>query len=364
MRPENNTEFTNSINKMSPIIAGSKVIFIYNMGKAIDDGEDYMLMQNDAKKAMEDFTSQISKLSTGSIIDSSIEVLNPANTVIPMGSFNDRKVNYAEQVFNSALSEALKKSFSSASYEYEENEIKSTLSNPKNNQQAIVEYIKEICKKFHLDSNISTMNYVNHFLNEHHDRVKFNDGYSTYNIVNKNRQKLLKSLYECFNNLTVDNKNIDIIEKMLQETIIKYCYKKLTLAIKCDCGISKGNHPFESNPPITMWAEESVIADELLIANATSDSAIYCKIMQDKGFTSPTWNYVTVSNRPYSGKYTYCNYKLDVIHKCQLNSLPSKNVKELLYNSYNLALFRLGQFSIYDFVISTINTGDSAIDWL
>lgn len=364
MRPENAQEYATSIKKMLPVIAGSKVLFIYRMDEPANDALEYEEIEKGAQEAMKEFEADLAELKT-SIINTSIEVLNPSSTVIPMGAFSKNKVNYAENKFNEVLLNALKKVFNSSIYHTEEIEIKAALLSGEYESDAIIEYIKEIANKFVIEVNDNTSTtYIQTFLNEHHDRVKFNDGEATLSLVNLNRTQLLQKLYESFNVLTINNKNTNKIAKILQEEIIKYVYKKLTNAIKNDCGMSQGNHPFETNPPITMWAEEAIIAEDLVKSNALSNSNTYCAVMKNKGFTSKSWSYVSVSQKPYSGQYGYCNRKLDVILKAGLNRLPSSNRKELIYNSYNLALFKLGQYSVYRVVVDTLNLDIDPVEWI
>lgn len=363
MRSDNGSEFTSSINKMIPVLAGSKTIFIYNMGSNVEDDRDYEAMTENAQIAMHDFSEELTMLGSGSIISTSIEVLNPAATVIPMGSFNDRRINYAEQKFNEVLAETLKKALHENPNTLPENEIRKELNNPKNDQQAIIEFIKIILSVYSIAKPTQqSPNYVEKFLSQQHDRVKFNDNEWTLGFVNKNKVALLNELFKKYDVLKVDNQ-LDL-PKMLQEQIIQYCYKKITLAVKYDCGLSRGTHPFESCPPITMWAEEAIIAEDLLQSNATASSALFCSVMIKKGYTSKSWNYVYVWSDPYVGEYQYCNKKLEVIEACNLNKLPSSNSKELIFNSYNLALLKLGQYSICDFVIKSIKSQDNAIDWV
>lgn len=363
MRSDNGSEFTESINKMLPVLAGSKTMFIYNMGTSVEDDTDYESMTQHAQIAMHDFSQDLAKLSSGSIISSSIEVLNPAATVIPMGSFNDRKVNFAEQKFNEQLIESLKKVLHENPNFLAEQDIAEILNSPEYSQEEIIEFIKATLSTYNVATPVEeNSTFVEAFLLQRHDRVKFNDDLRTLRLVRENRVEILNELYDKFDVLKV-NENLTL-PKIIQEIIIQYCYKKLTLAVKFDCGISRGDHPFESNPPITMWAEEAIIAEDLIKSNATTSSSTFCSVMKAKGYTSNSWNYVRIPKIPYTGERQYCNKKLEVIVACKLNKLPSKDSKELIFNSYNLALLKLGQYSICDFVIKSINSGDDALDWV
>ncbi|WP_405131388.1 hypothetical protein MHB43_03995 [Paenibacillus sp. FSL H8-0317] len=363
MRSDNGSEFTDSINKMIPVLAGSATMFIYNMGTSVENDTDYEDMTQHAQIAMHDFSKDLAKLSSGSIISTSIEVLNPSATVIPMGSFHDRKINFAEQKFNEQLSVTLKEMLHENPHTLAEKDIVEVLNNPEYSQEEIVEFIKTTLSTYNVATPVEEHStFVDAFLLQRHDRVKFNDYLRTVSLVNENRVEILNKLYDNFDVLKV-NENLSL-PKMIQEIVIQYCYKKLTLAVKFDCGISRGDHPFESNPPITMWAEEAIIAEDLIKSNATTSSNAFCSVMKAKGYTSSSWNYVRVPEIPYFGEYQYCNKKLEVIEACKLNKLPSENSKELIFNSYNVALLKLGQYSVCDFVIKSISSSDDAMNWV
>lgn len=363
MRSDNASEFTYSINKMVPVLAGSETMFVYNMGTSVEDDIDYKTMTQNVQIAMHDFSNDLVKLSSGSIISTSIGVLNPSATVIPMGSFHDRKVNYAEQKFNEQLLVTLKKMLHENPHTLAEKDIAEALDNPEYSQKDIIDFIKTTLSTYNVATPVEEHStFVKDFLLQGHDRVKFNDHLRTVGLVTENRMDILKDLYNKFDVLKV-NENLSV-PKMIQEIVIQYCYKKLTLAVKLDCGISRGDHPFENCPPITMWAEEAIIAEDLIKSNATTSSGAFVSVMKEKGYTSNSWNYVHVPAIPYFGEYQYCNKKLEVIDACKLNKLPSKNAKELIFNSYNLALLKLGQYSVCDFVIKSIRSSDDAMDWV
>lgn len=157
---------------------------------------------------------------------------------------------------------------------------------------------------------------------------------------------------------------------MVQEAIIKLVYLRLTESVKFDCGIFAGVHPFEDSTCKTMFVEEAIFADELLNKSKASNLTVsdYCDIMRANGISSATWNWV-YKKSPYSGEYSYCNKKLDVIYHCGLNNLQSKNTQQLIYNTYTMWLFKLGQYNLYNFLLNNISLNDvlnkhNAMSWL
>lgn len=367
MRPTNEAYFKETVSKMASTVGGSSVVYVYNLNAAVDDEDDIEKLRLKAKEGISAFVKELFTLKgEKSVIDSSIELLNPEGTVIPMGSFRvDEKENFAERHFKKELGESLRRKLRNEDLETLEMLIKSAFTNsistnPTYNKDALINYIKEITNTFQIINNGgTTQTGIQKFLANKHDRVKTNDNYIIRNAVNTNLRSILNELYDCYSKLKANNENINKVAQSMQETIIKYCYKKLTVAVKSDSGISEGNHPFEEYPPITMWVEESVIAGSILkeFSKNAHKSSAYINVMKRAGYTSQTWNYVAVPSN--------CNVKkLEIIEHCGLNSLNCGSDTEVVYNAYNLSLLKLGEYSIYELVISELGLLDNPIDWL
>ena len=359
MRSDNLSEYEKSVKKMEPIIGGARVLFIYNIRDEILDDIDYKETLNTTIKAMKDFESKLAILKTNSIIENSIELLNPIKSVIPMGNFHKKRVNFAEQKFNQELQSRLHNMLEKPLYKQEENALKTELQNQILDKGYIVEFTNKIIDDFHLINISDKPTYKNHYLHhESHDRVMSRDNYSTLYDVNFNKGILLSKLHEYFSKLSVNLNSYSNVPAQLQELIIKYTYSRLSLAIKKDCGHTLGHH-FESNPPVTMWAQEAILAEEIISNSALINSSIYTSIFKKNGITSASWSSVkfcTIEHEEHGG---FCKEKLNIIMNSDLNRVASTNSQELILNSYNLALFLLGKLAtlktIYDFLGISLN---------
>lgn len=373
MRDDNDKEFHLSIEKIIPKIAGSNVLFIYRNGNTYTTLEGYNEVLRQVKNAVEDFTDDLSQLVGDSVLNTSLEVLNPSGKVIPMGAFDIVTLNYVEECFNRDLSEKLKTIFSTKKGSNEEQVIIEALSEcSKQNATVsystdeIIDYFDKVVKKFtlpHIGSSWKT-----DFSRERHDRVKTNDNYRIEDHTESNCNSVLNNLYNLYRVMKYDSSCK--VPKIVQEAIIKLVYLRLTESIKFDCGIFAGGHPFEDSACKTMFVEEAIFADELLNKGKTSDLTVsdYCDVMRSNGISSATWNWV-YKKSPYSGEYAYCNNKLEVIHHCGLNNLQSKNTQQLIYNTYTMGLFKLGQYNLYSFLLSNISANNvlnkhNAMSWL
>lgn len=373
MRDDNDKEFRLSIEKIIPKIAGSNVLFIYRNGNTYTTLEGYNEVLRQVKDAVEDFTDDLSKLVGDSVLNTSLEVLNPSGKVIPMGAFDIVTLNYVEECFNKDLSNKLKSIFSTRKGANEEQVIiESFLECSKPSTVVsyttgdVIDCFDKVVKRFSLPNVGAT--WKANFSKDGHDRVKTKDNYRIENFAELNCNSLLDDLYELYKDMKYDNSLK--VPKIVQEAIIKLVYLRLTESIKFDCGIFAGGHPFEDSTCKTMFVEEAIFADELLTRGTTSNLTVsdYCEVMRTNGVSSATWNWV-YKKSPYSGEYAYCNNKLDVIHHCGLNNLQSNNSQQLIYNTYTMGLFKLGQYNLYSFLLSNISVNDvsnkhTAMSWL
>ncbi|WP_416187839.1 hypothetical protein [Clostridium perfringens] len=360
MQDDNLEEFHLSIEKIIPQIAGSNVLFIYRNGNTYTTMEGYNEVLRQVKNAVEDFTDDLSKLVGDSVLNTSLEVLNPSGKVIPMGAFDIITLNFVEECFNRDLRNKLSTIFSTKKGSNEEQVIIEALyecnkSNVEVNYitNDIIDYFDKVVKQFTLPNVGAT--WKSNFSKEKHDRVKTKDNYRIESYAELNCNLVLDKLYKLYKVMKYDSSYK--VPKIVQEAIIKLVYLRLTESIKFDCGIFAGGHPFEDIACKTMFVEEAIFADELLNRCNTSNltASDYCNVMRTNGISSATWNWVY--KKPlYIGEYSYCNQKLDVIKHCGLNNLQSKNTQELIYNSYTMCLFKLGQYNLYSFLLNNIDT--------
>lgn len=369
MKSDNKVEFAKSIRKMLPTLAGARILYVFGDRPNIINEKLHAKAKETAKQALLDFVSLLEDLKTGSILEDSLEVLNPQGYVIPMGAFTevgeDYEYTYSEECFDNDLKELLDKLLNEDVCTIYENNIADALvAADVAEQQSIIDYIMtilEVYRTYPSGQHGQQGTYKNAFLLKGYDRVKSNGSYEIPQAVAANRKAMIDKLYSLYNNLQVNPANT--IDSALQITIIKYCFFKLSDAIKKDCGISRGNHVWEDCPPITMWAEESVIASEILKAQVMQGVVSFNNVFMANGYTSKSWNCVDAPVF-YQGKSSYLNEKLEIIHTCNLIALPSANLQQLIHNAYNLALFKLGQYSVCEFLINTTNATGTPMAWV
>ena len=367
MRTTNEGYLEKTINKMASTIGGAGVLFCYNIQAGIDYVDQYEKMKEMAKNGIRAFTEVLRGLRPEkTIIDSSIEFLNPEATVVAIPSLSiDCRDNFAEIQFKKEFTKAIKNKLENKELSYIENIIKEILLRTNTDERRLendhlLTYIKQISKVHELERmNSGDKKYREAFLCEKHDRVKTNDRKRVKDAVNANLEILGDGLALKYGSIKIDNDTSDIDEGT-KKAVINYCYKKLSVEVRNHCGISNGHH-WEEYPPVTMWAEESVIADELLkqlISDKKnkSNTEIYRNTMS-KVYTSKSWPSVSVSEN--------CNLnKLRVINKCKLNEISSQNCQEVIYNAYNLALLKLGEYKIYKMIIELLNLNEDPINWM
>jgi signal recognition particle receptor subunit beta/predicted DNA-binding transcriptional regulator AlpA len=379
--------FTRMLKSAIKQIGSSRILFVFSNRQQIDNEEDYRLLVDDSKKAVNDFSNEIKKIvDEQSIINTTCELLYPSESIIPMGSFKISGMNFAERKFIDDLSSSLREILSSKAIYAEENALASEFDKYKSDKYRLIDFAKDLIKKAvsnciykppenAVHPNLASFKSekksfdIKNFLTAKHDRVKFNDGYQIYNYVERNKKRLLTDIYNSFKDVNIDETAYPDISPKIQRLMIQYCYKRMNEALRQDCGISRGNHPFEDPLPLTMWALESVISDNLFAENITLSndqflglSENYVNVMK-KFYNSYSWGYVKMRGR-YTGRLEYCNYKIDVIDKCKLFSKPAISDENLIYNCYNTGLMLLGVYGFYDFLRRTLNFADDIIDWL
>ncbi|WP_379142566.1 helix-turn-helix transcriptional regulator [Paenibacillus sp. sgz500992] len=373
MKDDNDKEFHESIEKIIPKIAGSNVLFIYRNGNTYTTLEGYNEVLRQVKAAVEDFTDDLSKLVGNSVLNTSLEVLNPSGKVIPMGAFDIVTLNYVEECFNKDLYDKLNTIFSTKKGVNEEQVIIDSLIECSKPNAAVdyrtsdvINYFDKVVKEFILP-NIGA-NWKANFSTEGHDRVKTKDNYRIEYFADLNCNSVLDNLYNLYKVMKYDSSYN--VPKIVQEAVIKLVYLKLTESLKFDCGIFAGGHPFEDSTCKTMFVEEAIFADELLNKDTAPNLTVsdYFDVMRANGISSATWDWV-YKKSPYIGEYAYCNTKLDVIQHCGLNNLQSNNTQQLIYNSYTMGLFKLGQYNLYSFLLRNLSVNDvsdkhTAMSWL
>lgn len=365
-RIEAEKSYEEIVSKMKPLLSTSRFCFLYRTDADGDDLEEYTDCQNTAKDAMRYFEENFSSLKQSNIIiESEMEVLQPAKTVIGIPHMGKLKIKSAENFFVSDMTDKFSKYLQRNSIDFEN--VKKEILQAKNNGLSLCEvenFINELLKKW-------TYNSLNQeqpeqpeftlesFKDEKHGRVMTDDNYRLITNINVTRRMQLNNLYSHFSKYTCD-----LYTDSWKQILIKYVYAEITHAVKTDLGLLIGLHPWEAYPPATMYAIEAVLSGEILkyIQNnvlSSNEVTSIIKCMKDYGVSSQSWNYVRAKQNDIENK-AYIKLKLTDIFK--LNQIKSYNCYDLIYYRYILGLQMLGVYTIFKNISALFDNSLDAIE--
>lgn len=342
--------FSTIVNGMAPLVASSKACFLYRMASGCDDQEEYDDLQQKATDAMGIFEECFSDLRSN-IISSSLDVLQPAKSVLCIPAMKQRKTSIAEQLFLSAFELKINQCFQQDNLDLYKSKMLKLMDEDTVYTDVAEDFIQDILVKA-LQRKVPSANddHFEAFKCNKHNRVMTGDEFRIYWAVQNACQQQLTELYLFFKTLTSSD-----YPEAWKQSAIKYIYSALTSGIKKDLGAAEGGHPWEGYPPITMFAIESILANEIVDAlnNASNDadwSGIYCKTLRENGIQSKSWDYVWLPKT-----YTDGIRKLVIISKCKLTNRVSSNLCELVKNRYTIGLQKLAEFHIWETMLKRRN---------
>lgn len=348
-RVEAQNSYTEIIKKMKPLLSTSRFCFLYRTSSSVDDLEEYIDCQNKAKEAMKSFEENFSDLRKSDIIiETEMEVLHPANTVIGIPNMSDKKIKNAETFFMQEIIDKF------STYLYKKKIDMENLKNELLQAQkdgltfdTVKEFIQRLLSAWtytSLNARINTdIKYtLENFKNEKHSRVMTQDNYRLLQHVNMARRMHINELYNNFKNYTCTSNPL-----MWQQLLIKYVYITITDMVKNDTGLLIGKHPWESYPPVTLYAIESILSEHLLELMKNKDTFLQNAInyMIEYNVKSNTWNYVNLNNDPNA------SIKLQLINILKLNKIHTSSCYDMVYNRYTLGLHMLGVYEIYKYIL-------------
>lgn len=341
--------FSTIVNKMAPLVASSKACFLYRMASGCDDQEEYDDLQHKAMEAMKVFEDCFSAF-RGSIISSSMDVLQPAKSVLCIPAMKQRKASEAERLFLSAFELKINQCFQQTNLDlYKSRFLKST-DEDSVQTDTVEEFIHNVLvKASQRKESFVTKDCFEAFKQNKHDRVMTGDKFRILLAVQNACKQQLTELYMRFKEFTDSD-----YPEAWKQSAIQYIYAALTAGIKKDLGAAEGRHPWEGYPPVTMFAIESILANEIvnaLDAAGNADwSGVYCKTLRENGIQSKSWDYVWLPKSPTDGMR-----KLIIINKCQLANRPSYDLCDLIKNRYTIGLQKLAEFYVWETVVKRRN---------
>lgn len=359
-RGEAQKSYEEIVSKMKPLLSTSRFCFLYRTDSSVDDLEEYNECQEFAKEAMKAFEANFSGLKKSNIIiESEMEVLQPAKTVIGIPNMGRQKIKPAEKFFIKDIIDKFSGYLQEELIDFESVEKEIYQAKDRGLSLSKTEkFLNELLEKWTYDSLNQEQDGQDEFTlelfkQEKHGRVMTDDNYRLLGNVNSARRMQLHALYEHFAKYTCDS-----CTDAWKQVLVKYVYAKITNAIKNDLGVLVGCHPWESDPPVTMYAIESILAEKML--DCIQDGADFLNKaingMMDYGVSSKSWNYVNI-NRSHVAKRAYT--KLQLIRSFKLDEIKAYSCYDMVYYRYTLGLQILGTYETFK---SILNLFDSSLD--
>lgn len=362
-RREAHKSYEEIVSKMKPLLSTSRFCFLYRTGSDGDDLEEYMDCQELAKEAMKSFEKNFSGLKQSNIIiESEMEVLQPAKTVIGIPNMGRLKIKSAEKLFVKDIVDKFSKYLQMESIDFES--VRKEILQARNNGLSLCEvesFLSELLRKWTHNSIDQKDNgrcefTLESFKKEKHGRVMTDDNYRLLHYVNIARRVQLNDLYKHFAKYTCD-----LCTDAWKQVLLKYVYVQITNVIKTDLGMLVGCHPWEAYPPVTMYAIESILADKILecVENGVLSIEKEIDCMMSYGVSSRSWNYVNINgddaaNRAY--------VKLQLIHIFKLNKIKVYNCYDMVYCRYTLGLQILGAYEVLKNILELFNSSHNVIE--
>lgn len=342
------------VEKLAPLIASSKMCFMYRMGEGCDDEEEYLEMQEKAKGAMGSFENCFLDL-RASIIESSMEVLQPAKTVIGIPPMKEKKKSVAENLFVNHITEKIVELLTNENVAF--TEVADEIKKAGVNKDKLLSFVKSLLEAWSFEAlkrEVKQEYTLDTFRDEKHDRVMSGDNYRLLYAVNMACRKQLQSLYNEFKKYNEQN-----CSEMWKQMLVKYVYSRLSSAVKVDMGVSEGTHHFEAYPPVTMYAMESILARDVWQTVIDSDVETYqkvqkyIKVLRNYEVTSNSWGYVNLNL-----KNTEAIRKLYLIDKCKLNEIKVENITDMVWSRYTLGLQKVAEYLIWGDMLSLMGVSE------
>ncbi|MFT9848086.1 helix-turn-helix transcriptional regulator [Aneurinibacillus sp. REN35] len=348
--------FSTLVEAMAPLVASSKACFLYRTNSSCDDEDEYIQMQAAAERAMKRFEDCFTGLK-GRIIESSLDVLQPAESVLGVPIMKDKKSSQSEIMFQQRFEDKICRAFQAEESTDLKAKLSATIQEADVSSNVVIDFLVSLLGGLTNKEDSKNDNYFSQFRDSkpRHNRVKTVDGYRLLMQAQDACRKQLQSLYKYFSCFTSEE-----YPQTWQQNCIKYIYSVLTKGIKTDIGIGHGGHPFEDRPPVTMLVVEAILAEELLMAfkQAKTESQLYSyqKTFEDNGVQSNSWNYVWVTSHGDGLK------KLEIIKDTGLRHRHSNSLYLLVRNCYVGGMQKLAEYQIWMTVLTATGISSDAAE--
>lgn len=342
---EANKSFAKLVEAMAPLVASSKACFLYRTNSSCDDEEEYSQMQEAAERAMKRFEECFTGLK-GRIIESSLDVLQPGESVLGIPIMKEKKNTQSEIMFHKRFGAKICQAFQAEDLTGLKDKLSTTIQEESISLKSVIEFITYLLEGISsVEGSKNHSNYFPRFKGSKHNRVMTVDGYRLLMAAQNTCRSQLKFLYDYFSGFTSER-----FPLLWQQNCIKYTYNALTKGIKTDTGIGYGGHPFEDRPPVTMLTTEAILAEELLVAfkdvSNKNMNHTYRKVFEENGVRSNSWDYVSVTPEGDGLK------KLEIIRETGLRGRYSDSLFELVNNCYIGGMQKLAEYKVWLTILS------------
>ncbi|EHK2365041.1 hypothetical protein [Clostridium perfringens] len=322
-------EIVDVIKPIVPYALASKMQYIYNSSnRLIANQADYDSLENELKTVMNDYKDELSELQKDSIIMNSAAIFEPENNFLVLPQITSEATPPAfremlkpgEELFTDKACDSIIRTFNNTPLEStlenispeEFNSCKDTFT------KLIRNYIQELNDHFLV--NKSSSKYTKEtFTKIKHGRTKDADNYKVVSSLYHLRQSALLFLYNKF--LQYQQCDYDQTNKK----IIILAYTLLAEALKGNYKLGYGIHPFEDFLCETQMIEESICANDIILADPElTDTSIYAKTLSDNNIFSASWNFV------YLNRTIYAKDKLHIIKEYSLYKYSAETLEGLI----------------------------------
>lgn len=324
---------------LAPLVAASNVCFLYRIAETCDDEGEYEDLQERSRSAMSRFADYFEEWK-GSIIKSSMNILQPTKNVLCIPGMKMKKSSASEEIFVKKFQEKIIESLTDK--QISDKEVAEILKKDQIDKAIAKDFVKLLLESWNIDNlqkEVENEYTLEDFKEAKHDRVKSCDNYRLLFEAHSGCRKQLSSLYDEFETYTA----VDYAENWKQ-ALIKYVYAMLTQGIKADVGLMSGGHPFEDVTPVTMFVIESILADDILdnVVKPHAGVGSYQKTLISHGVTSNSWGYVKITETDEAVR------KLSLIHEEGLDKIKASSSEDLVWIRYVMGLQKLAEFHIYE----------------
>ncbi|MNO23404.1 hypothetical protein D3C76_132060 [compost metagenome] len=323
------------VEEIKPYIATSNACFLYRSNGFITTKEKFEKEQKKVEDNMQHFEDLFEDLK-GSVISRAMDVLHPSRTCICYPPMDPDDLSLPEELFREKFANKIIRAFSGDTEKLLRGDFEETLAE---NRVKTFEYVKQVLEDIPSHNHCAEpVNYLPTFIAEKHDRVKSNDYWRIVNNVADGYRAEMQLLFNYFQGYNHSN-----CSEIWKQYIIRYLYHMLSQGVTRDCGLGIGTYHTEDSPALTMIAEESVLAKQILneLSNNPQKTRTenYRNALMKNGITSKTWGNVYCNDNDLMLK------KLHLIVQC-LAHIPTRNRYELVFFRYIGGLRKITEYAV------------------